>query len=267
MVFRVRQFAARHRDHLCLGCVIVISLWLMVLDQKPPVQIARKGFTDGFGFFQKSVSRIPRMITVYQDNKRLLDQLSRFSFREDQYNEMILENRRFRKLLGFKERNLFQFIPAEIVGRGTGSMPGSVYLNIGSEDGCRKNMVLVNDRGLVGKIVSVGQLTSIGQLISDPNFRVSAKTQRSRVLGIVKWHHGNICLLEGVSQRTDVQIGDLVVTSGYSQIYPAGIAIGRIFQILPDKEGLFLRILLKTEVDLDKIEEVFVLKNEDSDHR
>ncbi len=263
MNFRIKQFAQQNRDYLCLGCAIGVSILLMSLDQKPLVQFPRKGFSNVFGFLQESISWIPRMTGVYRKNRHLLDQLSHVDFREDQYQELILENRRLRRLLEFKERNLFEFIPAEVIGRGTGGLPGSVHLNIGSKDGCRKNMVLLNDKGLIGKIASVGPSASIGQLVTDPNFRVSAKVQRSRVLGIVRWLFGNICQLEGVVQRSDVQIGDLIVTSGYSNIYHSGIAIGRVYEIAPDKEGLFLRILLKTEVDFGKVEEVFVLKAQD----
>jgi rod shape-determining protein MreC len=260
MAIHYKQFARQHGDHLCLGCVVLLSILLMYSDQKPLVQFLRKGFLNGFGMIQKSAAWIPGMVTAYRDNQRLLDQLSRLSSREDLYREAILENRRLRRLLGFKQNNPVEFMPAEVIGRGTGTIPGSVHLNVGSKDGCRKNMVLVNDRGLIGKIVSVSESTSIGQLMTDPGFRVSAKVQRSRLLGIVRWYHGNICFLEGVVQRSDVQIGDLLVTSGYSRIYHPGIAIGRVFEISSDPEGLFLQILLRTEVDFGKIEEVFVLK-------
>ncbi len=264
MSLGVSRFWERNKDRCSLVAAVVLSFLLMALDRSPPVVFIRNGLASGVGVVRRGVSWIPRLLVVHQENQRLWMEVGRLSLERDQYREALMENRRLRRLVGFKERKTFDFVPAEVIGRGTVGMEGSVHLNVGREEGCRKNMVLVTDRGLVGKLVSVGQSTSVGQLLTDSNFRVSVKVQQSRVLGIVRWLYGNVCILEGVTPISDVRVGSLVVTSGYSQIYPPGLAIGRVFEVSLDREGLFQKILLWTEVDFGTLEGLLVLKNNSS---
>jgi rod shape-determining protein MreC len=200
------------------------------------------------------------MALLERENRKLKKRLGTYRLERDRYNEALGENQRLRLLLGFKQQTGYEAIPAEIIGMGTAGLPGSVHLDVGWKDGCRKNMVIVSHEGVVGRLVSIGRNASVGQLMTDPSFRISGKVQRSRVLGIVRWLYGNICVLEGVPGRGDVQVGDRVVTSGFSRIYPPGLVIGRVFKISPHRNGLFQNILLRTEEDFTSLEEVFVLR-------
>lgn len=248
-------------DRWSVVVAIFVSFLLMAMDGSAPVFFLKRGVGEGVGVFQKSFTWVPRLLTVREQNRRLLDQVGRLSIEENRYREAFFENGRLRQLLGFKERGEINFIPAEVIGTGTMGMSGAVHLNVGWKDGCRKDMAMVTGRGVVGKLVSVGESFSVGQLLTDPGCRISAKIQRSRVLGIVRWLYGNVCLLEGVPLRSDVQVGDLVVTSGYSRVYPPGFPIGRVLETSSEKDGLFLRVLLRTEVDFGVVEEVLLLRD------
>lgn len=255
------RFWERSRDQWYLAAAVVLSFLFIALDQTAPVLFLKKEIGSLTRTGQIVFSWIPRLLEARRENQRLIMKVGELSLREDQYREALLENRRLRKLLGFKKQGDFDFIPAEVVGIKTIGIPGLVYLNVGWEDGCKKNMVLMTDKGVVGKIVSVSKSTSVGELLTDPNFRISAKVERSRVLGIVRWLYGNVCTLEGVPRGSDVKIGDLIITSGYSQIYPPGLVIGRVFKVSQKNRDLFQNILLRTEVDFGTLEELLVLKN------
>jgi len=250
----------RNRDHFALIMAILFSFVLMSIDQTPLILSLKEGFNGGAASIESIMTWIPRMAKLRRANLRLIKELGELSGLRNRYLEVIPENQRLRQLLGFKEQNSFNVIPAEIIGMGTAVIPGSIHINIGSHEECRKDMPLVTDRGVVGKLIAVSRYTSVGHLLADPNFRISGKVQRSRVLGIVRWLFGNICILEGVPLRSDVQTGDLIVTSGYSRIYPAGLPIGRIFEVSTDNNPLFMKILLRTEVDFSTLEEVLVLQ-------
>ena len=255
------RFWERSKDQWYLAAAVVLSLLFMALDQTAPVLFLKKEIGSLTRAGQMVFSWTPRLLQVRKENQRLIMKLGKLSLKEDQYREALLENRRLRKLLGLKKQSNFDFIPAEVVGIKTIGIPGLVYLNVGWEDGCKKNMVLMTDRGVVGKIVSVSKSTSVGELLTDPNFRISAKVERSRVLGIVRWLYGNVCILEGVPRGSDVKVGDLIITSGYSQIYPPGLIIGKVFKVSQKERDLFQKIFLRTGVDFGTIEELLVLKN------
>ena len=251
----------RNRDRFVFSGTLLFSLLLMAFHQSPPLLFLHKTISGSTGKIQEWIFWIPRVWDVQKKNQKLIEQVGQLSLQKNRYEEVLMENRRLRHLLNFKERSGLDFVAAEIIGRGTVGVEGSILLNKGQNDGCQKNRALMTERGLVGKLLFVGPSTSVGQLLTDPNFRVSAKVQRSRVVGIVRWLYGNLCVMEGVPQRSDVRVGDRILTSGYSQVFPPGIAIGRIVEVAPEKSGLFSRILLRTEVDFGTLEEVLVLKD------
>lgn len=250
----------RHRDGWILVTAVVLSLLFMAAQNSAPVRLMRRGVTGIVGILQESVAWLPRSLRVHEENKRLTEELGRLSLMETRFREEREENRRLRRLLGFKESQGFDVFAAEVTGRGTAGLHGSVWLNVGLKDGCRKDLVIMTDQGLVGRLISVSRDYAVGQTITDPGFRLSAKVQRSRVLGIVRWLHGNVCMLEGVPLLSDVQPGDMIVTSGYSRIYPEGLPVGTVFSVSPDEGGLFTEVLLRTAVDFGTLEELLVLK-------
>jgi rod shape-determining protein MreC len=255
------RFLKRNKDHCVIVIAVLNSFVLMSLDQTPFLLAIKRIFSSSMVSCESVVTWLPRMASLHKENLRLMTELGKLSALENRVREVIPENERLRQLLGFKQHSVHEFTPAEIVGMGTVGITGSIHLNIGSDEGCQKNMPLVTHKGVVGKLIAVGKSTSVGHLLADPNFRISAKVQRSRVLGIVRWLHGNICMLEGVPLRSDIQEGDLVITSGYSRIFPAGLPIGRVFEVSTEKNPLFQTVLIRTEVNFGTLEEVLVLKS------
>ena len=213
------RFLQRNQDHCAIVMAVLSSFILMSLDQSPFLMAMKKGFSSGIASCEHVVMWIPRLVTLRKENLYLMEELGRLSAPHSRVREVVQENQRLRELLGFKQHSAYDFVPAEIVGMGTIGIPGSIHLNIGSNEGCKKDMPLITHKGVVGKLIAVSKSTSVGHLLADPNFRISAKVQRSRVLGIVRWLHGNICVLEGVPLRSDIQKGDLIITSGYSRIF------------------------------------------------
>ena len=124
-------------------------------------------------------------------------------------------------------------------------------------------MAVVTAQGLAGKVLQVGNNHSTAELLLDRNFRVSALVQRSRVSGIVKWIEGESVVLSQVPKRSDVKIEDQVITSGLSLIFPGGLKIGKVTSVEEEEKGMFMTITLKPAVDFTKLEEVFVIRNQE----
>jgi rod shape-determining protein MreC len=257
-----KRYWEKTKDRWLLITVILFSLLFMVLDQTPPVQTVKRGVGRFMGVFRQGLNWAPDMMTLRARHREALVQLGLHALERDRHREALLENQQLRRLLGFSLRGGPDCIPAEVTGHGTVGFPGTVHLNAGWRQGCRKNMPLITERGLVGRILSVNATSSVGLLITDPNSRISARIQRSRVVGIMRWLSGNVCLMEGISQGSDVRIGDTVITSGFSDFYPSGLTIGTVFEVSTESDGLFRKVLLRTEVDLSTLEYVLILKNQ-----
>jgi len=257
MRFLTRRLFHIHQDLIVLGLLLFLSLLLIALDHTPWMERIKGTAKECISFPEKITGWVPEALKLHKENRALKYELGKLNLLKHRFETVNRENQRLRKMLEFNLTE-YRVIPAEIVGRGSAGLPGSIHLDAGSRSGCRKNMVLMTDRGVVGKLVSVGTETSVGQLIADPNFRISARVERSGVLGIVQWVYGNICQM-ALSRRSDVLPGDTILTSGFSRIYPSGLTIGTVSEVIADRNNLFTRAMIRTSVNLDAISEVFIV--------
>ncbi|NOZ61599.1 MAG: rod shape-determining protein MreC [Calditrichaeota bacterium] len=257
---RLKRIVQQYRDYFVFSGLVMISLLLIFSNQNRQVETVKLWMAGLMGIAHHDWTRVTDYFHLSHENQQLLQENTRLALENNALQEMRLENERLRKMLDFKKTMSMELLPAKVIGRREHGLVHSLALDVGVRDKVRRNMPLVVPAGLVGKVYRVGDDACLAQLLLDRNFRVSAVVQRSRVRGIVSWRGGDVCLLNNVARRADVEIGDLVVTSGYGEIYPAGLPIGKVVKLDEDPRSLFLTIKLKPSVDFNKIEEVFIIR-------
>lgn len=189
---------------------------------------------------------------LYQENALLREKLSSYE--------------RLEKMVQFRESYLYDMIDAQVIGREPDNWFHSVIIDRGTKDQVDIDMGVANHIGLIGKIIQTEQNASQVLLLLDQSCSVGAMIQRSREIGVIKGStDGLYCFLEYIAHDADVQVHDMVVTSGMGSSIPKGIQIGRVVAIKKEKHDLFQRILIKPEVDFNKLEEVFVVKQMEYD--
>jgi len=176
------------------------------------------------------------------------------------------ENQRLRELVGFlvtfPEEELAEMIPARVIGMPGGRVVESMKIDKGHNYKLEPGMPIVVPDGLVGKIASVLEDHSRVELLTSASSGVSVMTERGRVRGVVKPRFGGPSqraswVIDYVQARSDVREGDLVVTSGLGEVYPAGITVGRVVRAV---EGpLTMSIEIDLAVVFSTVEQVFVL--------
>jgi rod shape-determining protein MreC len=127
-------------------------------------------------------------------------------------------------------------------------------------------MPVITDKGLVGKIVAVSAGYSIAQILLNKDLKISAKDQRSRVDGIVGWEGSDRLLMKNVSKSSDVLVGDVIITSEYSNVFPQGIPVGYVTSV-GTVDNLFKKIEIECFVNFETLEEVFILRYLSSEER
>ena len=125
------------------------------------------------------------------------------------------------------------------------------------------NMPVVNASGVVGRLVSVSPNYAKALLIIDQNSAVDCIIQGSRGKGIVKGISSKICKLDYVVKTTDVNVDDIVVTSGLGRVFPKGLPVGKVMEVVDSPEELFKDIKVSPMVDFSKLEELLVILKED----
>lgn len=255
----IRRNISGYRDYILHAVLVVISLIIISSNNNKQMESFKMWMVGLICSVQDRWDNIQTYINLKHENEQLLIENTRLALENSAMSEMRLENQRLRELVGFKEQNELPMIAGRVIFRGTRGIISSIVLDVGSKDSIAKNMPMVVSDGLVGKIYQVGRNYSIGHLLLDRNFRVSAKIQRSRVEGIVNWEGDEFCLLKEVPKRSDVRIGDWIITSGYGEIFPSGIKIGQVINTSESPRGLFMDIKVKPAVDFEKLEEVLVI--------
>jgi rod shape-determining protein MreC len=171
--------------------------------------------------------------------------------------------RRLLKLLQFTERTDQAVLAAQIIGRDPSGLFQSVIINKGKHSGLSVNMPVVNEEGVVGRIVSVADNYSKVLLLIDQNCAVDSINQRSRDGGIVKGLSSDKCIMDYVLKTADIEVDDIIITSGISGIFPKGVPIGRVVDIQDSPDEFFLEIKIEPFVNFSRLEEILVLLVED----
>lgn len=209
---------------------------------------------------QRMFSRVIRFAQGEERARHLLTENVALALDNMRLREAEEENRRLRDLLGFAERNpAGQVIPAEVIGRDPDQLFDLLVIDAGRDVGLQPDWPVITTDGLVGHVTQVDAHSSLVRLLFAS--RVSAVVQGSRAHGIVAPITGGRFILEYVDSSNLIRAGDLVVSSGMGGRYPKGLTIGVVTEVSQeDKEPLFQRVLLESNVDFIGLEEVFVLK-------
>jgi rod shape-determining protein MreC len=148
---------------------------------------------------------------------------------------------------------------ARVISRSGSSWFNTVLIDKGHSEGIRTGMAVVSMQGLVGRTYEVAAHSSKVLLISDPDSSVSASIARSKALGVVNGNLSNVLEMKYIVSSSSVEAGDLIVTSGVSDIFPKGIPVGEVIKADKRDYDLFQYIELKTSADLSKLDKVFIL--------
>jgi rod shape-determining protein MreC len=173
------------------------------------------------------------------------------------------ENVEFKKMLGFLKETPLEILPAKVINKGIHPNLLSVSLNVGKNEGVKVNQPALTANGVIGKVIEVGNHSCIVQLLSDLNYRLSVKILPSGATGILQWLHDNNCEVKEVPKNVNIEIGDPVVTSGFSDIYPGGLPVGKVIAIFDENWQSQKTIHLQINSDLDGLQYLFIITNSD----
>lgn len=199
------------------------------------------------------------LVTVAKKNDILRSQLNRASEKNNLWQETDLANVRLRNLLNFQKSITELAVAAEVIGKDPSAWFKTVIIDKGRADGLTKGLPVVMPQGIAGQVIEVANHYSKVMLIVDRNSAVDALVQRTRARGVVKGESTNQLRLAYVLRKKDVQVGDIVVSSGLDGIYPKGLRIGMVSEVIEHEADIFHEVFITPFVDFEKLEEVLVV--------
>jgi rod shape-determining protein MreC len=199
------------------------------------------------------------LVSVARENHVLMDQLSQAVQNKNQWHETELANIRLRDLIDFQRNISERVVAAEVIGKDPSAWFKTVIIDKGEADGLTRGLPVVIPQGIVGQVIEVSNHYSKVMLILDSNSAVDSLVQRTRARGVVKGESTDQCGLDYVLRKNDVRIGDTIVSSGLDGVYPKGLRLGLVSQVIEHDADIFHEVIITPFVDFEKLEEVLVI--------
>ena len=154
-------------------------------------------------------------------------------------------------------------IPAQIIDNSVRKRDNMLVINKGSEEGIAPEMGVVSGTGVVGIVSAVTPHHALIMSILNSNSSISCRLRGTEYFGYLKWKGGDPlrAYMDDVPRHAHIQKGDVVETSGFSNVFPAGIFLGKVAEIKNSSDGLAYELEILLSTDLANIRHVNVINN------
>ncbi len=242
----------------------VIRVWTLAIANfvQSPVTTLSASVTN---YFQS----ISNLRSAQTENDSLKQRVQELEVQLQQSVELAQENERLRAILDLKGDSKYKILPAQIIGRDPSAWFDNCVINRGSLDGVKLNMPIVNNGGLIGRVVAVSPLTAQINLVTKDKSGlggVIGELGTSNAIGVVSGNGKRELLEMGyVPGTVEVQVGEVVYTTGQDGIYPPGLKLGEVAEVRPGSATVPQQIFIKPSAKLFAMQEVAVLLYEPPD--
>ena len=160
----------------------------------------------------------------------------------------------------------YRIIDARVINNSINQRNNHITVDRGSRDGIRKGMGVISPHGIAGIIDQVGDKYATAISILHSAARISASIKRNNYFGSLVWRELNpaYMILEAIPRQADILVGDTIVTSGYSFIYPRGIFIGTVNRFWTEGGSNYYTIEVKLHEDISRLDRVYVVDYKDA---
>jgi len=210
--------------------------------------------------FREEVRDLDKLVAENEQLRRELD-LARIYSRDRR--EVYTENQRLARALDYRERSVFDLLPARVIQRDRKTWWSTVVLDRGYEHNLAVGAAVIVPEGLVGRVVTVAPETCVALLLTDEACNVAARTVGSLDLrAVVSGARGNIesaplLRMGPLPLGTEIETGLSVLTTGSGQVFPANYPLGTIDSV--ETREFYAEALIRPAVDFARLDQVFIV--------
>jgi rod shape-determining protein MreC len=193
----------------------------------PIVKIASFPFNSVINLF----TDFSELIEAKKENKNLKEELEKLkSFYVNSLN-IHQENKELRNILNFVSSKASNFKVARIIGRSNQVFNQKAFIDIGKDRNIKESAVVVGKYGVIGRIAEVGENKSRLILLNDATSRIPVITSKTRIRGILAGNGSGLMEILYLPKNHNIELGDLVFTSGDGDTLPPGLLVGVIRKV------------------------------------
>ena len=199
-----------------------------------------------------------------EENERLREENASLREQLSDYFELQRENTLYRYYLGLADENPdFEFCPAEVVARTASDVYLGFVVNRGTLDGVELYDPVITNEGLVGFVCEVSDTFARVQTLLHPDFKVGCRVSRTTASGILggttELALEGLCELRYIERSSLIAVGDQIETTGLTGIFPGGLTVGVVQEVVQNPQGVSLTAVIRPSVRLDQVEDVFII--------
>lgn len=226
------------------------------------------------GYIASVSGSVMSYLDLRQANRELLDRNGQLEMEVLRLREAIAAMEADSTLFaGFAPDSTEQFryktITAQVVSKSITQLSNYMLINKGAVDGVKVDCGVVSPQGVVGVVCVVSEHFAVVLPLLNPKSRLSCKVLRSNHFGSLVWDGRDVeyANLEELPRHVDFQKGDTIVTSGFSDLFPAGIVVGTVEDFRKQHDDNFYSLRVKLATDFRSIANVRVIVNFDQEER
>ncbi|MFZ3576407.1 rod shape-determining protein MreC [Virgibacillus sp. DJP39] len=264
---------------ILIGIIVLVVLIGFSLKGRDELTTPEQFIKDTVGWAQSVVHTPVNFVTniftniddlkdTYKENELLKEKLAQYRSLIYEVQEIKEDNEKLRETLD-KTESIRDFNPiqATVISRTPERWVEQVTINKGKLDGVSANMAVITSAGMVGKIQTPSKTSSTVKLLTgfDQFNRISATISREKgndIFGLIEEYNEetNSLLFKIIEEsESDLNKGELVVSSGMGGVFPAGLVIGTVKEVVPDQYGLTRTALVKPAANMYEINNLIVV--------
>lgn len=254
---------------------IFLGLVLVVLGQTSPLNSLRQqvrslmgpllfGAQRIGGIVEEQLSFYSSLGSLYRENQKLSSELITLRSEVTELSGIRRENELYRNQLGLPLSKQWRILPVEMSGYEDFDNKSYMTLKRGEYDGIKPGMLVVYQNFLIGEVTVSDRNMSRLQLIFSSDFHIPVLDMDSpdRSRGVARGLPPDRLVMTKILPEERMAVGDVIVTSGEGA--PSGLVLGRVEVLAKEEDGILRRAILKPEVNINRLETVFVLLDEKS---
>ena len=255
------RFWYQIRDWLMLAGLLLLSGGLLLGRNQMMVQSVRALSLSAFGAVEVRMQGLGRYVRALEENDRLRAENVLLASQVARAREARLENQKLRALLNLESPASGEVVAVKILSKDVTQQHNRFVIDAGTEDGIRAGMAVVDEAGILGRVLQVETSRATVLPYLNTEFRVAAKVQPLQALGIVRWsgERNDRLVMDHVVKTEPVEKGQVVVTSGMSGVFPEGYPIGVVDSVRGTPGQNNLEIFIRPTTLLSRAEFAFVV--------
>jgi len=166
-------------------------------------------------------------------------------------------------IASLKEPTPYKLIGAKVVSNSISKKDNLMTIDKGEADGVHKDMGVISGHGVVGIVYLAGKHYSVVIPALSSKSSISCKIERRGYFGYLHWEGGksNMAYVDDVPRHARFKLYERVVTSGYSSVFPEGVAVGKIIHVYNSADGVSYRLQVQLYTDFANLRDVYVVDN------